>query len=1021
MRIGIVHLSDIHFRIGSNPTLDKVANLAAAATSDPTVSLYLVVISGDIARTGDAQEYSIALQFFGRLKKEFQAKCPGVEIIYITVPGNHDCMLPEAEVGLREALIQGLLPSIHESRPDDAILKKVLEPQSAYEDFCKKLPDIKPDWNGICETVSVSHSGKTIQINLYNTALASRRKEIQGQLYIPTKVIAESISLRKDVALSLSIFHHSYVWLESNDFTSFRGHIERTTDVALTGHQHFQHSFYKANSTGERVLYLEGAALQDDKYPQSSAFHLLILDLDSQEQKLIHFKWAHDIYSRSDEKDWHSLTLNRGVRTDFRISETFEHFLNELGTPFTHRAKQNLSLRDLFVCPDFVIRSQGPKANLKNIRGEQLSEYVAGSSRILFQAASYGGKTTLGKVLFLDLFNNLGSIPIFMRGQNIRTSVERRVLNSFWAAFNEQYSELMLETFKQLGKEKRTLIIDDWDCADLNIEGRRVYLNVAANYFEKIILFTGELFQMEEVINKSPDTIIAFDHVTIREFGYVTRGRLIDKWVKLGREHNVQANVLSREIEETESLVLNVIGKNTLPPIPFVILCILQAEQEDKAESPEAGSFGYLYEVLVTTLLSTSAGRKTQLEKKYIFLSILAYQMFKEEAPFFSVVRVREIAEQYSRSHLVKVDIDALLSDLESARVLTMADANYSFAYPHLFYYFVARYYKDNLDREGGAALREEINEMVEYISSDRYSTVLMFILYFARDSAGIINKLASNADRIYPQESPANLDSDIEFLNALCDDNEMRIPEHVDTDANRQQRREMEDRLEDGEQTTRHGQRKFLYSDALSDGEKFHLAIKHIDILGQVLRNFPGSLPGSDKLVILRSTYLLGLRLLSTMFRLLQSSVREYEAAMKRAVENAKDSDDINDLVNKLIAILCRIYSLILLLKISSSVGLADLQDAYVGALKLVGETNATNLIDIAIKLDHFDGFPDSEVRRLHKLFSKDSFADMILKDLVLIHIQKFDVSRPLRQSLASLFEMKANAPVLTDSSRKK
>jgi hypothetical protein len=314
---------------------------------------------------------------------------------------------------------------------------------------------------------------------------------------------------------------------------------------------------------------------------------------------------------------------------------------------------------------------------------------------------------------------------------------------------------------------------------------------------------------------------------------------------------------------------------------------------------------------------------------------------------------------------------------------------------------------------------------MVDYIFLDRYSTVLMFILYFARDSAGIINKLASNADRIYTEESPANLDSDIEFLNALCDDNEMKIPEHVDTDANRQKRREMGDRLQDEDQTTRHGHRKFLYSDALSDGEKFHLAMKHIDILGQVLRNFPGSLPGSDKLVILRSTYLLGLRLLSTMFRLLQSSVREYEAAMKRAIQNekvpAKDGDDINDLVNKLIAILCRIYSLILLLKISSSVGLADLQDAYVGALKLVGETNATNLIDIAIKLDHFDGFPDSEVRRLHKLFSKDSFAGMILSDLVLIHIQKFDVSRPLRQSLASLFEMKANAPFLTDSSGKK
>ena len=477
MRVGILHLSDIHFRIESNPISDKVNKVAAAAASDPSTSLYLIVISGDIAWSGATKEYSTALQFLHELRDILQRS--GTNVIYVTVPGNHDCVLPEAEVSLRDALIQGLLTSIQQKKPDDALLKKVLEPQSAYEKFCAKLPDLKSDWNGVCHSAFITCSGKAIQVNLYNTAILSRRSEVQGQLQVPMKVITENVALRNDVALSLSIFHHSYVWLESNVFTSFRSHIERTTDIALTGHQHFQHSFYKTNSTGERVLYLEGAALQDENYPQSSGFYLLLVDLDTQHLKSVHFKWSDDIYRRSDETDWRPLKLNRGSQTEFRINESFEHFLNDTGTPFTRRLKPNLLLRDVFVYPDFVVRSQVPKPHVDNLRGENLSEYVSANSRMLFQAGGFGGKTTLAKVLFLDIISNLGVIPIFLDGKNIRTSVERRVVNSFWKAFEDQYSAPSLEGFRQLEKNKRALIIDDWDMGHLNVDGRRAYLNIA--------------------------------------------------------------------------------------------------------------------------------------------------------------------------------------------------------------------------------------------------------------------------------------------------------------------------------------------------------------------------------------------------------------------------------------------------------------------------------------------------------------------------------------------------------------
>ncbi len=97
---------------------------------------------------------------------------------------------------------------------------------------------------------------------------------------MPVRALSEQITLDDTSALSISLFHHSYLWLESNNALAFRNHIERTSDVALTGHQHYRHDYYKTNITGERVLYIEGDALQGESFTKASAFGILLFDLE---------------------------------------------------------------------------------------------------------------------------------------------------------------------------------------------------------------------------------------------------------------------------------------------------------------------------------------------------------------------------------------------------------------------------------------------------------------------------------------------------------------------------------------------------------------------------------------------------------------------------------------------------------------------------------------------------------------------------------------------------------------------
>ncbi len=322
------------------------------------------------------------------------------------MPGNHDCILPKEDVKLRDVLVQGVTSSMTEGKLDQSLLTEVLRVQRQYKNFVKTLTHGKGQWDGICETLFVEHGKNKIQVNLYNTAILSCRQEVQGQLCVPLEILHARVSLAKDAALCLSVFHHSYLWIESNTAVKFRNHIERTSDVALTGHQHYSHDFYKENNTGERILYLEGAALQDEEYPQKSGFQILVFDLDLQEQQLLKFRWgAKDrTYRKVEDSGWRPLTINRAIRAEFRPSATFQSFLENVGTPLWHGRKGALKLRDVFVFPNVVVRSSGAKSSIREVLGEDLLKYVMATDRVLFHASGMGGKTALAKVLLAKCF-----------------------------------------------------------------------------------------------------------------------------------------------------------------------------------------------------------------------------------------------------------------------------------------------------------------------------------------------------------------------------------------------------------------------------------------------------------------------------------------------------------------------------------------------------------------------------------------------------------------------------------------
>ena len=183
------------------------------------------------------------------------------------------------------------------------------------------------------------------------------------------------MSVGADAHLSVSVFHHSYGWLHPDDAIVFRSHVERTSDVALTGHQHNQTSFRKDNLSGERTLYVEGGALQAEDFASTSSFQLLLFELDQGRQRTVQYRWASTLYKTTADSDWISWKSSRSIRGLFRVNAEFESFLSAVGSPLTNRAKPDLRLRDIYVYPDLMVRGTGDKPTLRrNRKGFQRRE-----------------------------------------------------------------------------------------------------------------------------------------------------------------------------------------------------------------------------------------------------------------------------------------------------------------------------------------------------------------------------------------------------------------------------------------------------------------------------------------------------------------------------------------------------------------------------------------------------------------------------------------------------------------------
>jgi predicted MPP superfamily phosphohydrolase len=198
MKLGILHLSDLHLRHAGNAVSDKAGDIVAAFQSaDPLVQDCIVIITGDLAFSGKASEYSQAVEFLDDLKKQLDGadrpRCVGICI----VPGNHDCDFGK-DTELRQLVLHAFTSGERDLSDGDDMVKALLTVQGDFfyvEGLYAPREAAPTDPQGWATLSTVMHVGdERVVVSAFNTAITSRPRECQGQLRFPLNLLGPSLT-----------------------------------------------------------------------------------------------------------------------------------------------------------------------------------------------------------------------------------------------------------------------------------------------------------------------------------------------------------------------------------------------------------------------------------------------------------------------------------------------------------------------------------------------------------------------------------------------------------------------------------------------------------------------------------------------------------------------------------------------------------------------------------------------------------------------------------------------------------
>lgn len=1041
-RLLIVHFSDVHLRLhdrDNNPSLRRVGELVGAIRSvdaDPNKTC-VIVISGDSAFAGKTEEYQLAQSLFQGVRTRLLAAKLAHDVIFIVVPGNHDC-----DFALNTVLRDLAIRNISQMPLDASILEQCGVVQKAYRDYEAQLlglPTALPLW--LHRTVPIPVGEKTVRFELFNTSWLSQLHEKPAELCLPPAALQTPTEAAD---LVVTVFHHPYNWLGIVNSREFRGHVETSSDLILTGHEHVQTSSRKENLGAGNIEYIEAGALQETDFPLESAFNVLLIDLNRREQRLHIFKWDSHLYTETQVPVWQSLIRN-GVRTrhEYQFSAPFQQVLIDAGANFTHPRKEKLALTDFFVWPTLrklsdrasTVRVSSTRTAVETdtLRGRAVQEQLLLENRWLLYGPDKAGKTALAKRL-CALYYDHQLVPVLLDGETLKSSNPDRVREAIRAAFAAQYASPGVTEFEQLPRERKVFVIDNFHHSLLNEQARGSLLTTLWDLAGKVVLFTGESPGATQLLGGalSVATLAEYQQAELLEFGYQLRHELVRKWQTLGRDETVSPVEVNRQIHLTERILDDVLGTNFVPAYPLFVLALLQqAEAAVPGMTTHLGSYSHFYEIIIKSNLANTVSKAVGYDTKLTFLSVLAFFLYERGTDrLISPQELEQVYRHYRATYRDPVEYDELVKDLQHSSILQLQHNHYRFKYEHLYHYFLASYIATVLQEDHNAVeTKELIIRICGSLYLDDHARIMIFLAHLSKN-AFILESVLGVAQQIFTEIPACDLETNMDHLVQRGTLTYVPSDPEVNQRAALERRDELEVQLAKqvpaSSQVAPASMQPVLEPRDLDLIAQFNFAFKTIDVVGQLLKSFAGSMKGAPKERLVKEAFNLGMRSLNFLLEAIHDENDELAQFMfERFVNHWEEnhpgvkipSEELKRQERRAYAAitwLAEMTAFSHLKKLSLSLGTERLTDTFSDVIG-ANPSTAFRLLDVAVKLDLYRGFPELDIERLGRDLRKKSFPLTLLKMLALEHFHLYRVEQPVVQKVCAVLNIPIKQGTIT------
>lgn len=677
----IVQLTDFHFgeelrgnyQKRVNDILETIKNSIKSGT-------VLLLVTGDVARTGEEKEYHAAAMFFDYLIERLNK--PEYQLRVYLLPGNHDLQGPCNSIVCRA----------------DAQYDLDINNMVSFFEFANKYDNQfvlgKP------EPITFEVEGTQVSVSGYNSApLSSLLGDDKGfhLLRCPESGLLDNIP---DSGLHIFASHHGPEWFCDDDRLSLEKLLSNCFDFAFTGHEHMGQSRCVGGLAGESCVVVRGGtySLCDD---DQSSYKMLLIRFG----ELGSYEFAERVYGWEASAQIHTLLDEAHSYRRYIKSKTFfrprSDFVKEL---FEAEDNSSESFKDSFVFPSLKEEiATGTKDGELRINDQKLISDIHSFMEFLLDAKTLeihsdirAGKSSLLKAIYRESLA-MGYSPLLLTPDYSTGSITRTLST----IIEDQYGDTReaAELFRRIPREKVLLLVDDFDSLKRKNKKSDVIksmLKIAGN----IVLITAKsfTFELDETVE------VDFRHL------------LICPWTKNKRDELIQKRCKDRLSDEQTDELIAIVDKavhshfqlfDMTPPFinQYIDFYIYDSGASFiKGDLPFTSIMNSNVKRKICNVISDGENQMLDILADAVItvLKKLALKIHSDRTTLFSSMTFSEVAENYLSEYGIPITPKIIMDASVQSGVLLVEDNgfDYSFASRSLYAYFVAQAIDLELDED---------------------------------------------------------------------------------------------------------------------------------------------------------------------------------------------------------------------------------------------------------------------------------------------------------------------------------